>query len=538
MRAIATAPHEFAANFLFINAGLNPFFAADNRVKAGDGSQVGQFTDEGERWIAKLYYQDSGILHPGEHIPSGTEFRIEELREFRLKIARHPEEDPVGEQNFNAHLSPRWQGMKAKKGNGQIVEISIPEGISEGVNVFVTGSNIEFDRYSRLLRLAAGSVDIAPRYFEDPHPHSNVQDAERYVRLHQDESGPVHARDGPIAALGHLLENDRSGYRKVVQNDADDHGNNLPGYYHTVTLGSKRISEAIPSHELPKEVKHYYIRQAANKPPEDPLAHPKVGASYQVNRWDGKIGVSSKEIKQLCEELEETVHAVLADAGITLAPTHGDGPYVEDAYFDIGTHDATEPTALDLTHIEQRQESVVIRHVADGMSPVEWEALETLVTDGGTVSPKQIADKNDRHLDSVYRALDRLEELIDCQYGEVALRSTYVAELVHDAVSEARESTRRAIETGAKAIEAAERGLNDAMQEWVAWCARYGVDISNRGDAIEIDLGDLDPHRDADPSFLIRRAYALWKAAKQDPERFRGAKVRYNGGSVRAYTLL
>lgn len=43
--------------------------------------------------------------------------------------------------------------------------------------------------------------------------------------------------------MGHLLENDREGYRKVVQNDQNERGETLSSYYHTVTLGEKRIRE-------------------------------------------------------------------------------------------------------------------------------------------------------------------------------------------------------------------------------------------------------------------------------------------------------
>ncbi|WP_449289581.1 DUF7845 domain-containing protein [Natrinema salaciae] len=39
MQLIETAPHEFAAHFLFAAHGLDPFFACDSRIKDGDGRQ-------------------------------------------------------------------------------------------------------------------------------------------------------------------------------------------------------------------------------------------------------------------------------------------------------------------------------------------------------------------------------------------------------------------------------------------------------------------------------------------------------------------
>ena len=78
----------------------------------------------GESWIVKLYYQDSGIVHPGPSTPTGTEFRLDEIREFRLHVSRVSEEDPVGEQSFNAYLASRWQGM-----NGERSRLGEREGI-------------------------------------------------------------------------------------------------------------------------------------------------------------------------------------------------------------------------------------------------------------------------------------------------------------------------------------------------------------------------------------------------------------------------
>lgn len=480
---VECAPHEFAANFLFNEHGLAPYFACDARVKAGGGSQRGTFEYGGEKWYVKLYYQESGIVHPGSETPAGTAFQLDTIREFRFQV--QAADDPVGQRRFNAHLAPRWPGMRAEKRDGSTVKIPVPDGFHEGVNVRMSGANIRFADYHPMFRRAAVAVGLAGRYFDEAHPFSNVQDAAMYVRLDKSVSGPIHARDGPLVQLAHLLENDRSGYRKLVQNDDDEHGHNLPGYYHTVTLDQDRVREAWPSHELPKEIKHYYAREAANKDESDPLAHPKVEAAYQVSRWDGKVGVASEEIADLERELEGAILAVLNAADIHLVPSkRGGAPYVDDAYFTPRATDRdVELLELDLTAIEQHQESIVVRHLADGLSPVEWGAIETLVTDGGEVSPAAIADTTGFHPDSVRRALQRIEDLVDREYGKVSLRSSYVAELVYEAVVEAREATRRAAEVGAQALAAAERGLDEKTSAFLAWARRYGVDVRDRGQA-------------------------------------------------------
>jgi hypothetical protein len=423
--------------------------------------------------------------------------------------------------------------MEVKKSDGTILEYSVPDGIHEAVNLKIQGSNIVFHRYLQLLQSAAVAVGIRANYFEEPHEYSNVQDAERYVRVHEDASGPVHARDGPIASMSHLLESDRQGYRKVVQNDDDGYGRNLPGYYHTVTLGPRRIREAFPDHALPKEIKHYYAREAHSQGEDSPLAHPKVGASYQVSRWDEKLGVTPEELTQLERELDQTVLSILADAGLDIAPSQGSDPFVPDAYFNGKTsEDGPDPIGLDLTHIRSNQESVVIRHLTDGLSPVQWESLQTLVTDGGVVAPADIADEHGRHVESVRRALRGIDDLVVREYANVSLRSSYVAELAHDAVQEAQEAVKQAAETGAKAIRAAEQGMEETMSVFIAWAARHGVDVDdalNRREA-RMKLRFGEPGRETRRA--IKEGFRIWKEAGLPEERFRRAKVRFRDGGI------
>lgn len=535
-KTIELACHEFDANYLFDQRGLQPFFACDSRVKDGNGKQVAEFESEGDRWVVKLYYQNSNIVPPASgRTATGTDWTLHEPREFRFKVGRHPEEDPVGKQSFNAHIAPRWQGMKTENSYGEVSEFSVPDEIEEGINVKVRGSNIDFYRYQILLQKAANAVGLSVKYFRNPHEHSNVQDAERYVRLLKDASGPIHARDGPIAQMGHLLEHDRSGYRKLVQNDDDEKGRNRPGYYHTATLGPRRIREAFPDHQLPKEQKHYYAKEAVSLPDSHPLAHPKVGASYQtsLDDRDEHIGVTDDDLDNLVHELDQTVLSILAEAGIDIYPSD-DGVFVEDAYFKPQTtDDGPEPVSLDLTRIKSNQESVVIRYLTDGLSPIQWESLETLVTDGGEISPQDIADSHDRHVESVRRALREMEDLVHKEYAKVSLRSDHIAEMVHSAVQEARDGVKRAMETSAKAIHAANAGMDESMSVFISWAARHDIDIDdalNRREArMVMRFGE---HKSTDATKrAIREGFRIWTGAGMPAERFRSAQIQFSDGS-------
>jgi len=536
VKTVSLCPHEFVANALFDGHGLDPFFACDSQVKAGGGSVSGGFETEGETWRVRLSYQSSNIVHPGSTTPQGTSFEVETIREYRFKVKRDRAEDAAGQQSFVAHIAPRWVGMEGERDDGSRVEIPVPEEFGEGVNVRLTGSNIAFDRYLPLLQKAARAVGIAPDYFADPHESSNVQDAERYVRVHRDASGPVHARDGPIAALGHLLEHDRQGYRKVVQDDDDHHGENLPGYYHTVTLGPRRVREAFPDHRHPKEVKHYYAKEAGDRGDDDPLAHPKVGASLQMSQVPNDKTVYLDDLAQLREELDQTVLSVLADAGTDVAPGEGGrgdlGAFVEDAYFEpVVEHGGPDPVGLDLTRIQQEQESVVIRHLADGgFSPVQLESLETLVTDGGEIAPEDIADDHDRHPGSVRRALREMDDLVHREYAQVSLRSEYVAELVHEAVEEASEAFERATDAAATALEAADRGLDETASAFLAWAAKHGVDVDGAREArMKLRFQGTDSLRERVRA--IKEGFDVWQEAGMDPAQYRQARIQFANGA-------
>lgn len=525
MKCIDTAPHEFTANLVFPQHDLDPFFGADAVTKqAGGSTGFLEFEHRDETWQARLRFESSNILPPeGGILPSGRSFELEEVKEYRLRVRRHPEEDPVGEQKVDAHLAPRWEGMEGENRYGDRVSIPVPGAIDEGVNVRAQSSNIKFERVATLVRRGFETVGLNGWYFENPCHLSNIQDAERYVRVHTDESGPIHARDGPIARMGHLLESDREGFRKLVQNDSDNHGRRLPGFYHTATFGPRRVREAWPHHDLPREIKHYYAREALSKSKDDALRHPKLGASYQSSRWSETLRL--EEIDQLNEELDEAVISILHDAGLC---THAADQFVSDAYFEAELRDRSEVPSLDLDQIEHEQESVVIRFLADGgFSPIEEEAVATLLADGGEVSPTKIAEKNGRHVDSVRRALRRIDGLLERSYGRVALRSSHIAGMLHAAIEEARDSVSRALKAAGTAARAQKRGLDEKTSSFMAWAEANGIDHrgSSRDARLELRMGDFKSSRQAYKQLCI--GFRKWCDAGRDETRFRNGKATF-----------
>ncbi|WP_435098496.1 MarR family transcriptional regulator [Halarchaeum sp. P4] len=561
MKTVTPGWHEVAGNLNF--SGLEGWFALESAFDPSDTTR--DFTESGERWRATISYQEGNLLPPdGGETPDGTTVDFETIREWRLTIKRHPDEDPVaepavgreGRQRFSAHVRPRWRGQKAEKKNGEVTDIPTPDALGDGLSVRVSGANIDPRRYFPLLRHAVTAFGVNAEHFggipgEDgygPHETSNVQDAARYVRLDKRQSGPVHGRDGPLARMGHLLENDRTGYRKVVQNDDDDYGTNLPGYYHTVTLGPTRVAEAFPGHELAFEAKHYYAREAADRKPSEPLAHPKLEVAYQVSQMPGDFTLRWNDdgITQLQRELDRVIVSILAEAGLDVAPgDDGDegpkrrGPFFRDSYWKPEVSEAgPDPVSLDFARIRDEQESVVVRHLADGgFSPVEWDIAETLVSDGGKVAPEDIAEENDRPLGSVYRALRRLDDFLERSREKIAFESPFVAEMVVDKVRQAREAGKGALETVAKTAEAQRRGVEETASAFIAWASKYDIDIENR-DGARMRLRMSDDLSKDEIQRRIQRGFELWTDAGRDPATFRGALIDFGTGGSSAFYYL
>jgi len=527
-RIIDPQCHEFTANLNFNSHGLEPWFAADRVVKDHDGSHtvdranLGVFDESAE---VTLYYQDSALVPPaGGRTAAGTDVQHDTIREFRISVEAN---DGLGERKANFHIRPRWANLEAEHDDGSKATIPVPDTLANGhtdaVNVRASGSNIPFEDYPTLLGQAAAAVGLRPGFFADTHPTSNIQDAARYVRVHRRASGPIHARDGPIVQLAHVLENDRDGYRKLVQHDRDKRGQATPGFYHTCTVGPDRVQEVWPNHTLPKEIKHYLKDDYHDR--DDGLKHPKLEAAYQVSRDDSTLHFDEDALQQVQQELDECLFSTLEAAGLDLRA--GDGsPYVDDEYFK-NRNALTEANVvqLELTQIRHEQEHVVVKHLADGLSQIQQEALDTLVTDGGTVRPDDVAEAHDRHIDAVYRALGDMEDMIDREYGGLSLKSTYVAELVNTAISEARDAVSKATAATSEALEAAERGLDDRTSAFIAWQESHGVNFSDTGDEVKVKLGSIEAdtigkaYQKAREK--LREGLQLWEDMNRDPAEFR-----------------
>lgn len=528
---LVPAWHEADANLVFDDRGdacehgLEPFYAAESIIRANDGSARARFDLDGRDYVATLYYQNSGIGALNHYSCD-----LSTIREFRIKWECVEDGDDVGERSGGIHLAPRTPYMVDSDGES----ISTP-GDLVGVNCRVQGSNVPLPQYAELLHRATKALGFDARYFDPDrlHPeYSNIQDAARYVRIVRDESGPLHATEGALARVSKLLANDREGYRKHVANDTE-----VPGYYHTTTIGTKRASELVPQHHLAKEFKHYLPRDSESFDPEDPLYHPKVEVALQASRIDDHVRWGERD--RVARELDEALVNVLAweDFPVTdeqLAKSSldggpargGRGPYVEDQYFEPVTERRQCRVVDDPTpDISDHQEHIVIKHLVDGLEDSDIDLLDVLVSDGGRIGPKDVAVETDWHLDTIYRAIERLDDLVEHSYDELSLHSHHVAQRVAEAVDHARTHAEDAATTLAKTLER-ETGMTIEGDFLVEWFDRWGVEVEDRREArLKLRFGRLPGVSIGDFKSILKDGRYAWLKSGWDPLRFNDADV-------------
>ncbi|WP_050023494.1 hypothetical protein [Halorubrum saccharovorum] len=384
----------------------------------------------------------------------------------------------------------------------------------EGYDVEVEGSYWDFEQYPTVFRQSLDALatrqgfrfnsptPIYPADFDEDrlHKSSNIVDAELYVRVLKGETGEVIAYDGTLHEISLLLAGDREGYTKSVRDDRE-----CPGHYHTATIDSRRAGELVGSHELAKEFKHYHMRNP-DAVEGTALENPKIGVSLQNSIHDETL--YWRDLDTLVTELDEALLNVLNWSSI---PTRPDGQiFVADDYFEVtGSRRWRKLLPDRLPRIEEKQDDQIFATAAR-MNETDTEMVETLLTDGGETSPKELAQSIGIHIDTVYRALKRLSPLVDHTYGEVQLGSKYIAQELTGYIDAVSNSIKSGLENALDGLTRAEAHGGDD-DPWSRWLDRYGGEISRTEgpDPDKLDIG-FQPDSLAEARRLLRSGASQW----------------------------
>jgi hypothetical protein len=467
----AAAVHEFSGNLLHHQHDDAPYWALRRFIKAIDGGVSNiPIEIDGEHWDVTFYNQDSGLE------PRRSD-DVENLYEYRLNA------DGEDERKLRALIQPRldWDDPSRRPN-------SVPRDLGPSVNVRSDqSSNIHPRDFQALVPqlLAALADEIGVRwrsdYFTgDLHEYSTVTQLEAYYRVEREHAKKAVQPSGVFRRLWDTVS-DLQGSKVVFSADNTE----IIGYNQQLRFdqaAAREIYDGLtrgPRHG--HQLKHYHpkhVRSSADD--DDPLYHPKIGALYKSGLNDG-TAARFADVDDLVAELEENLVNVLEWAGIPTEP--GTPAFVPDDHFDATESERTVEIGEDPTpEIEREQDSILVRTLGR-LTERDLDVLQQVsMTDGGTSTVDAVADGQEYSTRTVYRALSKLDELLDLDNGEITFISEHVRARVRDVVGRVQD----VVDAGARIVEDVlgldERDLGRKSRAFQRWLTEYGIELVEPAD--------------------------------------------------------
>jgi predicted transcriptional regulator len=444
-------------------------------IKHADGFHEFQTQVDGETWDVRLNYSKGGIMAREDDAVDGT------LYEFQLNIQGY------GERKIDYVFRPRFENMRDQEGE----EISTPWqhlDADEGVDVHVQGSNIDVDRYPSLLarmlqELAADlGTDLDHRLVdEDAFLGGSIYELERYVRPTRSMTKNLIGPDGAMMSIMMLLA-DEKGSQAELHIDNED----VVGKNHRLLLEEADAAKLWSHHTRGSQLKSYLPSNPEHFDPDDALYHPKFGALFRKSLT--KSGsVRWQDRHDLIKHLDERLLSVMAWSGIPIEA--GGTTFVADDHFDASARDDEIPITSDPTpSLQARQEHVLLTTLNE-MTPSDEDVVKTLATDGGQ-HVQELAERTDYSDSTIYRALDRMQGLIESDNGHVRWVSEKLRQEVVGLV-ENLEEFRDSIADRVGQLVGYDM-QQSASSAFDRWCKEYGAEFvreaSEHGDDVRVRI--------------------------------------------------
>lgn len=449
--------------------GLAPYWAvADLLVNEFDGYREIETTIDGEHVVIDLAYSKSGFSPRLQDDVAG-----DRLYEFELHI------EGRGQRKCHFNLSPRFPNMRHYDTGDKI---SVPFDhldAEEGLTVQFQASNVDLDELPGLLPRAlfelAETADLGlhHRYF-DQSQGGRIHEVERYVRLTREWNRKLIQKGGLFDRLAMLLSTEDGTKGKHTWDNTEEFG-----YHHQVRLDSAGARTLFPTHHVGRQLKSYLPENPGNFDEGDPLYHPKFGVLYRQS-LTGSGAVTWGERADLLDELDETLINALTwaeipvDVGDDTRAGGGNTVFLADDHFDVVAHDRQIPISEDPTpRLEAEQDHLLLTVLRD-MTSSDSDIVETLATDGGQ-HVEDVADNSGYSLSTVYRALQRLDGVLESKDGHVRFVSQKIAEDIRGIVQSAEHAIESAADRAAKLYDIDVR--QSASSAFDQWLARYGADF-------------------------------------------------------------
>lgn len=493
MSHVETTPHELRANILFDGHDDRPYWAFRKLMSTLDGDFQHEVKVAGETWHVSLGFDVSGVAPRPED-------SVAKLYEYTLSAQGD------GHRSLSARLQPRFETMTKyspseerieRDEHGDRVEIQgVPDDLEEAVNWRINPAvNIEPDGIPSLLaRLVKAVADAVghrwdPAFFtEQPHRYSSIWEYERYVRIRRDAGHKLIDSSGTFSRIRELLA-DQEGTKMELSIDNTGKNTDIHGYNHQYRLNEQAANQLIPAgHQRGKQLKHYHP-EYVNSDEENPLYHPKFGVLFKKS-WS-RSAVPWRELDELTHELEETLVNVLSWSGLPVKP--GAPTFVGDDHFngsaeserDIGWYDDPTP------EIETRQDARFVQQFGE-LTDGDEALLRQLVADGGTAKYDELAVEADTSVSTLYRALEKLDGLIDSEHGTVSFISAYVRQQFEAVFDRVETAVSAGATAAARVLDMDPRRIEEQGAAFQRWLNEYAVDVvESDSEQVKLKIGTM-----------------------------------------------
>ena len=483
--AIEPQTHELGANLIFTAHDLKPYYGLDSVIKKYDGATTDTIRYGDSRYEVTVSYSKSN-LKPWDN----PNFELETVREFDIKIR------PVAEDNrrkVTYQVSPRWQNQQSKGDSRNPSSFDYV-----GINVTTHGSNFSLDSYIPILQTVFDNFGLNQQYVSSSslHEYSNIFRYERYVRLDRDKSERLTMTDGLFDKITSYCRTHGDSGQRTWDNESER------GYYDKVKFDSKTADSLITGHDHSKQIKHYHPKYVRDNP-TDPLYHPKLGIALieDTTAWTDR--------HDLITEIDELLINSLSWSGIE---TTAGNSFVADDHFDNSdtTHDI-ELLQNPLDKMKKNQQSYLDGlSVKPDLNESDRQVLEILSE--GKDSIGDIVDNTEFNQRTVYRVINRLEDILTLDNGCIEFTSEYLQSGISGLMSEARSR-----------IESVSNTTNPFQE----WAKANGVDISEKDGRLILRFGEVSREVHSRITEILESARIAWVRSGNKKRKLKWARAMW-----------
>lgn len=296
------------------------------------------------------------------------------------------------------------------------------------------------------------------------------------------------------------------------------------GHYQSIELDAETWSQLIPGVRRPARLKSYHMANPERSTSDAPTTHPKVEVQYA-----GDESISWDDRDQLATELSELILNALKWSGFNVE--RESAGFIPDAYFDPAETDDPYLDEVQLyddpidDYREVQRDIATSRLIDADLSDSQRDVAEVL-SDGGSMDYRELADRSDTSVSTVYRAIAKLEDVVRTVNGRVE----WVDDVVRDRIGSIFETLDAAADRVGSRVEDL---LSDRRDDDVSggpyqdWIDAYGADIQLDGDRVEIDIS-IGTWTEGEIKRILRSgAVAAAETSTGLLHRLRRARVRY-----------